>query len=114
MAALSCAAPRPTERPSSRAELAVAREDARREGRTVEGVLIDAHAPVAEVMRGVITPSLSRISWLLFHDPRPAEAEAREQELAHAAEAMARCFVLIPGRDKPASWTEFDLLAVIQ
>jgi cytochrome c556 len=110
LGATSCLAPRPVARPS----VAWPPPAGERECRDAEGAVIASGATIAEVMRRSVNPSLSRISWLLFHDPRPEDAEARTQDLAHAAEAMARCFGVIPAREKPAAWTEFDVLATMQ
>src|SRR5262245_47055961 len=104
----SCAAPRPA---VHGAEL-VGPSSLPRDCRTAEGALLDPNAPLAQVMRESINPALSRISFLLFHDPRPADSDQRTQELVDSARVLARCFVVVPKRDKSPDWTEFDLLAV--
>jgi hypothetical protein len=56
--------------------------------RTVDGQPVAGTITLAHVMSEAINPALSQISMRLFHDPRPAEDEARNEELANAADAL--------------------------
>jgi hypothetical protein len=83
--------------------------------RNPEGAVLGGDTSLLEVMRQAVNPSLSRISWLLFHDSRAPEDDARARDLARAAHDLARCFSVLQKR-APARGerTEFELLAVIQ
>src|SRR5258706_10422128 len=117
MMLLGCtAAPRPPVARPTVTQVNVV-EDARGQGvcRRTDGESLASDLPLVEVMRQAVNPSLSRISWLLFHDSRAADDDARSQQLARAAHDLARCFTLLPKR-APARGerTEFELLSIIQ
>jgi hypothetical protein len=67
-------------------------------------------------MSEAINPALTQISMRLFHDPRPVEDDARNEELASAASALSRCFAAVPGlyRGAEPNRAEFEMQAMLQ
>ena len=61
-------------------------------------------------MCDVINPSLSRISWLVFHDPRPMGDDARAHELAGVSQSLSACFSRL-ATDIGKRHPDLDLLA---
>lgn len=77
------------------------------------GAPLSADASVGRLMSQAVNPMMTRLATLLFHDPRSSDDEARNDEVAAAAENLASCLLSAAPRLRaaPAVRADFELLA---
>lgn len=78
-----------------------------------DGAPLGADTSMGRLMSQAVNPMMTQLATLLFHDPRSADDDARNDAVAAAAENLASCLLSTATRLRaaPAARADFEMLA---
>jgi hypothetical protein len=77
----------------------------------IDGETLPTNASLKSIMFKVVNPLLTKVSFTLFHDPRRADDETRNDDLANAASDLSRCLLSVSDLRHAE---DFKLLALLE